>query len=823
MKVIARLRRTRAARLPVAHGSGRSRGMTWVRRAGWVLGAIVLLLGVGVAGGYLWLRTSLPQVSGTVAAPRLAHRVQIIRDADGIVTIKADSEADAYYALGFAHAQDRLFQMEMMRRAGAGRLSEVIGDRGIATDKLMRLLGLYRLAQADVAAAPPEMRVVLDGYAAGVNAYIDTHQGALPPEFAILRFSPEPWQPADSLVWGKLMAFQLSGNWWDELLRYRLGRKLTPAELDSLWPLPPGTEVKPAQAAPLPDDHAALTARPDMPAMPSLSWLERPLGASNSFAVDGGRSASGKPLLANDPHLGLQAPIQWYLARIETPSLRLAGATAPGVPLLIIGHNHHVAWGFTTTEADTEDLYLERTTPDAGHYLTPTGPAAFDTHEETIKVSGGADVHFTVRQTRHGPVISDLPRFEWDDTSQVLALAWPGLRPDDATAAALFRVNHAESADAVLAALADFGSPVQNVVYADTAGQVGFIAAGRIPTRKYVYAAGEMPAPGWTDAYDWTGFIPFASLPQVAQPKGGWIATANNDIRPEDYGRFIAARWELPYRYQRIVDLLEATPKHTPDTLAAIQLDTYSAAAAEGVPSLLDRLEGGVPLPPHAAAAAALLRKWDYRITRDRPEPLIFTAWLAQMNRLALGSKLGDLFSDYARANLIDVVRLMQAGAPPWCDDAKTSPSQSCTALVRNAFIAATDKLAAAYGNDPGDWRWGDAHRARFGNPILSFIPLLPALLQSPIAADGDNFTVNRATPSVDFDSVEYPDVHGAGLRAIFDLADLDRSRFIIAGGQSGNPLSSHYGDLIERWRDGKYVTLSGGGTDVLTLVPAAP
>jgi len=788
--------------------------MKWVRRAGWALAAVVLLAVLAAGGGYLWLRTSLPQTSGTIALPNLAHRVTIARDADGIVTIRADNEAEAYYGLGFAHAQDRLFQMDLMRRLGAGRLSEVIGGATVDTDRLMRLFGLYRLAEAGLAAIPAEMRADLDAYAAGVNAYIDTHAGALPPEFYLLRYRPEPWRPADSLVWGKLMAFQLGTNWWDEMLRYRLARKLTPVQLGELWPLPPGSDMGPPEAQRPKDDRADL-----VPAMPALPWLQPSAGASNSFVVDGRLSASGKPLLANDPHLGLQAPIQWYLVRIETPTLRLVGATAPGVPLLIIGHNGHVAWSFTTTQADTQDLFREQTIAgDDAHYVTPQGPAAFEAHEETIKVRGTDDVRLTARQTRHGPVVSDLPSVKWEDKTQALALSWAALRTDDMTAVALFRMNRAQNADELMTALADFDSPVQNVLYADTSGHIGFIAAGRVPMRKSVYAAGEMPAPGWMDAYDWAGFIPFASLPQIAQPSTGWIATANNDIRPVDYFRFIAAKWDLPYRYNRIAELIEATPKHTPDSLAAIQLDTRSEAAAEVVPALLAQLEGGPPLSEPAATALTLLKNWNFQVTRDQPAPLIATAWLAELNDRVLRAKLGDLFEDYAQRNFITVTSLIAGADPSWCADAQAP--RPCAALVRDAFIAAVDKLARAYGGDPNRWQWGDAHRARFTNLVLNQVPLLSLLLPAPIATDGDNFTVNRATPRTDFDSVDYSDVHGAGLRAIFDLADLDRSRFIIAGGQSGNPLSEHYGDLVERWRDGRYIELRGAGTEVLTLAP---
>ncbi|MGH6961003.1 MAG: penicillin acylase family protein, partial [Dongiaceae bacterium] len=301
--------------------------MRWVRRGLYALLTVVALTVLAGIGGYVWLRGSLPQTSGTVVVTGIDGPAEIVRDDDGIVTIRAASEADAWFALGYVHAQDRLFQMDFMRRLGAGRLSEVVGDAAVATDTLMRILGPHRLAEASIAALPPGLRTALDAYSAGINAFLDGRPGALPPEFALLRYRPEPWQAADSLVWGKLLAFQLSGNWWDELLRYRLSQKLTAEQLEKLWPAMPGN----ARQA------AALTSRQHLAdigsapgSMPTLPLLARSLGASNSFVVGGMRSGSGKPLLANDPHLSLQTPSQWYLARIETPTLRLAGATVPG-------------------------------------------------------------------------------------------------------------------------------------------------------------------------------------------------------------------------------------------------------------------------------------------------------------------------------------------------------------------------------------------------------------------------------------------------------------------------------------------------------------
>ena len=786
--------------------------MKWLRRILYGLGALLALLVVVGAGGYLWLRTSLPQTTGTIAVPGLGGAVKIVRDADGIVTIRADNEADAFYALGFAHAQDRLFQMEMMRRLGAGRLSEVVGADTLGVDTYMRILGLYRLAEAEAARLPDDMRATVEAYAAGVNAFLEVRSGALPPEFQLMGVDPEPWRPADSLVWGKLMAMQLSGNWSDELLRYRLSGKLPSDRLNELWPAPPNDDLGVPQAE-KPDDRAEIS--------PPLPALLQEQGASNSFVVAGSRSATGRPLLANDPHLGLQNPIQWYLVRIETPNLQLVGATAPGVPMLIIGHNGHVAWTFTTTHSDTQDLFLEKLLPDdPTRYVGPGGAMAFETREEVIKVAGEADAVLPVRYSRHGPILSDAPSLEWTDREHVLALAWPALANDDATALALYRINRARSAAAFKAALADFHSPMQNIVYADTAGHIGFIAAGRMPIRKKLSGAGQMPAPGWSGDYDWNGFLPFDALPQSADPPAGWIATANNDIRPPGYTPFLGARWEPPYRFRRIADLITATPKHSAETLAAIQLDTLSLAAQELMPILLGHMHGEIP--GRESTALEMMRTWDFRVGRDRPEPLIFTAWVAELNRTLLRDALGDMLRDYASSNLTEVVKLIRTESSPWCDDHGTPDVETCGVAVYNAFFRAFGKLADAYGSDPTQWRWGDAHRARFSHPLFSRIPVLSDLLHDPIPTDGDNFTVNRATPRIDFESVVYPDVHGAGLRAVFDLADLDRSRFIIAGGQSGNPLSAHYGDQVKRWRDGQYIEIRGGGGEALTLIPAS-
>ncbi|MFQ5467826.1 MAG: penicillin acylase family protein, partial [Kiloniellaceae bacterium] len=365
--------------------------------------ALVLALGLAAGGAYWWMLGSLPRLDGTLAVTGLDAPVEVLRDGDGIVTIRAESERDAAFALGYAHAQDRLWQMDFMRRTGAGRLSEVAGARTLRLDRFMRTLGLYRTAQANVEHLSPPVRALLDVYAAGVNAVIEDDDATLPIEFQIMRYRPEPWRPADSLIWARLMSLQLSGNWSDELLRARTIRRLGPARAADLWPPYPADGP-----VALPDLAGALDGLALERFASPLPWALAPKEASNSWVVSGTLTATGAPILANDPHLTLDAPGVWYLARIETPERTFTGATAPGLPIPVLGQSGEIAWGFTTTESDTQDLFVERPAPDApGLYATPDGPAPFETREEIIKVRGAAPEQWTVRATRHGPVISD--------------------------------------------------------------------------------------------------------------------------------------------------------------------------------------------------------------------------------------------------------------------------------------------------------------------------------------------------------------------------------------------------------------------------------
>jgi len=792
-----------------------------LRIARWALIGAAGLAGLAaLAAGALWLRlwTGLPSYEGEVRLAGPTAPVTVVRDADAVPHIFADTMDDAYFALGWVHAQDRLFQMETMRRAGAGRTAEMLGDLGgfpVRLDRMMRTLGLHRLAVAAYDDLAPEVRGSLDAYAAGVNAWLAERDGPLPLEFQLLWHEPELWRPADSLVWGKLMALQLSANWREEAARAQLARVLPPGRsVDDLFPAdPPGAPTTLAALA----DWTRLAE-----ALPAVG----PATASNEWALAPDLTATGGAILANDPHLGLDAPALWYLARIVTPELELAGATVPGVPFHVLGRNHRIAWGVTTTGGDVQDLVVERIDPsDPGRYVSPDGPRPFAVREETIAVRFGDPVAVRVRETANGPVVSDLAdgRTPPVEPGHAVSLRFTALLPGDRTAEALWRLNRAEDWDGFRDALRLFAGPQQNFVYADRDGRIGFIAPGRIPIR--ASDDGRLPVPGWEAGHGWTGFVPFDELPQAADPADGRFVNANNRIVGPDYPHLIAAGWDDRHRAERIAQVLAEAPPQTVESTLALQADVRNLAALELLPVLLGLVEVD---SGRVADATGQLRAWDGSMRRTRPEPLIFEHWLLEIGHGLWGDELGPALR-LVGAYDAETVLHMLTRARAWCDDVRTPAVEDCAAVVRAALDRTLERLADRHGPHVPSWEWGAEHVAPLAHPVLGRLPLVGGLFRLEIATDGGFYTVNRGATRTSDPDDPFAHVHGAGFRGVYDLADPAASRFVIATGQSGNPLSPHWGDFVRRWRDGQAVTLSGtpeevaeGGRGRLTILPAA-
>ena len=777
--------------------------------------ALLALLLVAAAATVGWLYTSLPKTAGTVEIAGPTAPIDIVRDARGVPHIFAQGETDAWFALGYVHAQDRLWQMELMRRLGAGRLAEIVGERGLQSDRFMRVLGLNHAVEEQWGGLDAPTRAAFEAYAAGVNAWLDGRSGALPIEFLLLRHSPEPWRPTDSLLWAKLMGMRLSGNWRTELFRARLLRSLPPDRVAELWPPYPGDAPVTVAAAP---DIGGLDLERLAAALPPETTPELSPGGSNAWAVAGSGTAGGKPVLANDPHLGFSAPILWYLARVETPGFAVAGATVPGVPFVVLGHNRRLAWGLTTTEADLQDLFIERTaTGDAAAYDTPEGPRPYVVREERIAIAGQPDEVLKVRRSRHGPVLSDVLG---GPSSRAMALSATYLLPGDRTPQALRSLNLATTWPGVVAAMRDFHAPQQNLMVAVDDGTIGFIAPGRVPIRRS--GTGGSPSPGWTGEADWTGYVPFDDLPRAVDPPSGRLVNANNRIVPADYPYFISQDWAPPYRAQRIDALLDAGGSRDAAAAAGLQQDAVSPAVADLMP-LLAAVEPGSAA---AARALALLRAWDGDFDRDRPEPLIFTAWMRELTRRIFADELGDDFPDFWSFRPLLLKSVLGGGRDHWCDDVRTQRTEACAGIAAAALSSVVAELAETFKRDMAEWRWGGEHPAIFDHPTLGGLPLVGGWANLLVEADGGDETVNRGGVRFDDSAAPYASIHGAGFRGVYDLADLDAARLMIATGQSGNPLSRHYGDLLEDWRDGRALNLGGpraevtaaGGT--LRLVP---
>lgn len=806
--------------------------MAWLRRALWLLLAL-LVLAAAVAGVYA-TRAS-PVIDGTLTMPGLREPVRIERDAHGIPTIKAANRSDALYALGVVHAQDRLWQLETHRRIGAGRLAEAFGEGALESDRFLRALGVRRAAQAQWAALKPDSRDALQAYAAGVNTVIRDHLRARPPEMVILGLQPEDWEPADSLAWAIMMAWDLGANWGTELTRMRLSARLPLARIHEVLPPYPGEQplLRADYAAMLREWKLGATATAVLDPMldqafERLAAAAPPSGiegaGSNNWVVAGSHTTTGKPLLANDPHLKLSTPALWYFVRIEAPGLTVAGASMPGLPLVVLGQNDRIAWGFTNTGPDVQDLYLERLNPDnAEQVQTPEGWEPLAIAQDVIKVKGRPDVPITLRTSRHGPIISDaglLDDLLGRKPTVAIAMRWTALDTDADAVGVGLAMNRADNVSAFIEAAKGWVAPMQNMVVADRDGAIGWIAPGRVPLRKAANdLSGQAPAPGWDIRYDWNGWLAPDQLPQERDPARGWIATANQRVVAADYPHYITSEWAPPFRQQRIEQMLQARPKHSIDDLRAMQADVKSLAVASVLP-WLQRAKAEHPL---AAAAQSALEGFDGTMAPERAAPLILWAWQRHLTRLVFADELGPVYERLiATRTLRDALDgVLARNDGWWCDDKSTAVAETCDQLNDRALAAALDELRASQGDDVARWQWGRAHQARSEHRPFSRVKALARWFELRTPVGGDTFTVNvsRVLYKPDAATGEYYlNEHGPSLRALYDLGDPVQSRFMHSSGQSGIPWSRWYNSFVRPWAEVDYVPVYARGAPVATL-----
>ena len=792
-------------------------------RVTFVVVPVVLLI---TGAGFVWMARSLPPESGTATLQGLSGPVTIERDENGVPHISAGTIEDVFTGLGFAHAQDRLWQMEVSRIAAQSRLSEIFGQPTVASDIWLRSIGLFEATKAAYQDLPEDGKDALEAYAAGVNAWLQRKgrlfASGLPPEFVILRHAPEPWEPVHSVAAIKMMSVTLGENAGHEGMRLGFARiGLAGEEINDL--LPPNPQDDPPS---LPDLGALLgldsgplrvadgqRRQADAGLLPHEDAAVR--GASNNWVISGRRTTTGKPILANDPHLALSAPSIWYLAHLRvndgSGTRNLVGATLAGTPLVLLGRGDHIAWGFTNNIADVQDIFVERVNPDnADEYLTPDGWRPFGAQVETIKVRGAEDHIFTRRWTRHGPVLPptylDLDTYLPEGT--VAALQWVALAPQDTTMMSGINIWNSKTVADFQQIMVDYVAPIQSMVIADDAGNIGLIAPGRVPVRdSRNQVMGRAPVPGWDSIYDWKGMIPFAELPRETNPAIGAIATANTRMIGPDYPHFLTFDWDEAWRQDRLDTLVvDNRQPQSPTTTRNVQADVASPAFAAIGPHMIRLVEGqdGVD-----AEAIALLKGWDYHMVRDSAAPLVFIAWVREGMIGIFGDDLGPTFDTWFAARGTVMLNLLAGRTSrPWCDDRSTAGVETCAEILAVALDKALSDLEMRYGEDRDAWRWGAAHLTTGNHTPFGNVPVLKTFFDVQVESAGGPFTLDRGKTRLNNARTPYLNASGAGFRGIYDLSDLDRSTYITATGQSGNPFSRHYRDFAVPWSDVRSITI---------------
>ncbi len=832
-----------------------------------LVGAAVLSVGV--------VRQTFPQTTGTLQIEGLAGSVSVKRDDHGVPTIYADTAQDLFRAQGFVSAQDRFFEMDLRRHVTAGRLSELVGSGGIDSDKVIRTMGWRRIAEAELPKLAPETRQYLQAYADGVNAYIRQAESPekMSLEYTFLRrtnpgYRVEPWTPVDSLAWLKAMAWDLRGDYNDELARARLSRNRTLKQIQLLYPPYPYERNQPILSAadwqPASAEQAASSVPPALErlrdpdgrhavdtALAALAAVPASLGrgsdiGSNSWVVSGSRTTTGKPLLANDPHLGLSIPSVWSQVNLQCRTVsqacpfRVSGFTFSGVPGVVIGHNDKVAWGMTNLGPDVTDFYLEQTS--GGTYLRDGKREPVRTRDETIKVAGGPDVTITVRGTVHGPIMSDVvPSI--DDAGDRLAvrgaaqtnhyavsLAWTALTPGT-TGDAIFALNKAQGWDDFRKAAALFTVPSQNLVYADTEGHIGYQSPGRIPIRRSATPAsppGYWPAPGWDSQWDWKGYVPFEDLPHTFDPPEGFLVTANQAVTASP-DPFLTSEWDYGFRAQRIRTLLGAATKVSPELMSQVQGDVRNTYA----PSLVERLLA-VQVDDFTGQAQRLLRDWDGSQPGDKSRDSAAAAYYNAVWKHLLEYTFDELPPEIAPDGgsrwMVVVEQLMKDPKNDWWDD-RTTPglTEGRDEILKRALVDARLDLARKLGKVPSTWRWGRLHQLDLKHPVMGD-PSVPEVVRGlfdrgGIELGGGNSIVNANAWNAS--QPGYDVTTGPSMRMVVDLSNLDASRWVNSTGQSGHAYQDHYADQIDAWAANESFpwpfsqgAVSEASDDEMTLVP---
>jgi penicillin G amidase len=768
----------------------------------WTIVSILGLIYLIILGLNIYLGRSLPLTSGEISLPGLNAPVTVVRDSFGVPHIQAQNEHDLFLAQGYVQAQDRLFQMDLSRRQASGRLSEVIGEAAVDRDKYFRTLGLRRAAEASYNQYSVQGKNTLNWFAEGVNLYIQQvmDSSKLPIEFTILGYQPEDWSAVDSLTIGKFMAFDLGGNWEDQAFRQYLLQNFSEEKAYDLFPT-------------YPKDAPYIISKNEIDFEKTLlgAVIPHEFNGSNNWVVGGSKTKSGKPILADDPHLSLGTPSIWYQMHLEAPSVNVSGVIFAGIPGIILGHNDSIAWGVTNTGPDVQDLFIEKRNPNSkDEFLFMDKWEKAKVIKEPIKVKDEKTIDYEVIITRHGPIISDFAGETGKET--VLSMQWTALEPSPELEGVL-EMNKAKDWNEFEKALLKFHTPTQNFVFASNDGTIAYKANGKIPIRKKGDSL--LPVPGWTGEYEWEGYIPFDELPKVVNPSEGFISTANNKVISDDYPYHISHNWAQPYRQMRIQEFLKEKENLTIQEMQDLQMDQLNLQAKEFVPILLENLSGNLTKKQQAVFEA--LNKWNYQDHVDRSEPLIFHLWMknikANLFQDEIPTEMMDLFGGQKQA-VDELLRRADKGNPgPWITE-----KGGLNVVVQTAFEDTLLEIEEKFGDNMNDWQWGSFHQVQFAHPLSAVKPLNYLFnFDGKIPVGGSSVTVQAAA----FNEEGIVN-HGGSWRFVIDTSDLTKGYHLVGPGQSGHILSEWYHNQMNDWAEGEYhsTVLNGQVGKKLILKP---
>jgi len=771
-------------------------------------GTLLALLAIGATLLVFLTSKSLPETEGSLDIPGLSADVEVWRDDVGVPHILAASEYDAYVAAGYVHAQDRLWQMDLLRRYGAGRLAEILGSDALPIDRLMRTVGIHHIADSLLQTVSEQTLRILEAYSRGVNACMEESAGRLPIEFDLLQYEPEPWTPHHSLLLSRLMGWELALSWWVDLTMNALQSRLGEERARELFPdypadapriLPPKLTFEAATAAMLREGHRKAQ---------QLFGIPGSAVGSNSWVVSPAHATAGGVLLANDPHLLYMQPARWYIMHLHAPGLNVAGVTLPGIPGIVIGQNSRIAWGLTNMMTDDVDFFFEDISLRDSTYRLGDRVLPLDVRTDSILVRDTLPTVMQIVRTAHGPVISDVYPREGVLTPPnrfsvrpAVSMRWAGQDASDEILA-VYRLNHASSWEETLQAMSTFGVPSQNLVYGDVEGNIGYTAIGHVPIR-HPEISPLLPGDGSALTRPWTGYVPYAELPRAYNPPGGMLATANNKI-VDDFPWHISSLWESEARVSRVREMLTRQPAFSAEDFILMQMDVQSVSADSIRDAMVGALRSWPSRPVLLTRVMNRLAAWDRRMHVSSTEAAIYNTAYMRLLRNTFGDEMDStLFDNYVFLSNVPtrvLPRLLHDTSTTVFDDIRTPRRETRQHILIRSITEAVTELRQRFGPAMDQWQWGDMHTVTFRHPLGEIEPLDRIFNVGPLSVGGNNTTVNNGEFSF---TNPYEAAVGPSMRFVADLASPDSSYIIITTGQSGQPFSDHYADQAVLWQSG--------------------